>query len=76
MHLNNLILILILSRCWLICKSLIVSGAPREIRTPDPLIRSQVLYPAELSVLNSRNIVRYSFMQERSQLTYLDYIVF
>ena len=23
-------------------------GAPREIRTPDPLIRSQVLYPTEL----------------------------
>src|SRR3989338_5886720 len=23
-------------------------GAPRGIRTPDPLIRSQVLYPAEL----------------------------
>ena len=25
-----------------------VSGAPGEIRTPDPLIRSQILYPAEL----------------------------
>ena len=25
-------------------------GAPGRIRTPDPLIRSQVLYPAELSV--------------------------
>ena len=24
------------------------SGAPGKIRTPDPLIRSQVLYPAEL----------------------------
>ncbi len=23
-------------------------GALREIRTPDPLVRSQVLYPAEL----------------------------
>ena len=23
-------------------------GAPEEIRTPDPLVRSQVLYPAEL----------------------------
>ena len=23
-------------------------GAPGEIRTPDPLVRSQVLYPAEL----------------------------
>ena len=27
-----------------------ISGGPRRIRTPDPLIRSQVLYPAELSV--------------------------
>ena len=25
-----------------------VFGAPEEIRTPDPLVRSQVLYPAEL----------------------------
>ena len=24
------------------------NGAPGRIRTPDPLIRSQVLYPAEL----------------------------
>ena len=26
------------------------NGAPGKIRTPDPLIRSQVLYPAELRV--------------------------
>ena len=26
------------------------NGAPGKIRTPDPLIRSQVLYPAELPV--------------------------
>ena len=26
------------------------SGAPEEIRTPDPQIRSLVLYPAELRV--------------------------
>ncbi len=25
-----------------------MNGAPEEIRTPDPLVRSQVLYPAEL----------------------------
>ena len=25
-----------------------LNGAPGEIRTPDPLVRSQVLYPAEL----------------------------
>ena len=24
------------------------NGAPGEIRTPDPLVRSQVLYPTEL----------------------------
>ena len=29
------------------CKPLFF-GAPKEIRTPDPLVRSQVLYPAEL----------------------------
>ncbi len=28
-------------------------GAPGRIRTSDPLIRSQVLYPAELRALNS-----------------------
>ena len=26
----------------------VLYGAPEEIRTPDPLVRSQVLYPAEL----------------------------
>jgi hypothetical protein len=31
---------------WPSCLSL--RGAPRAIRTPDPLVRSQVLYPAEL----------------------------
>lgn len=29
------------------------SGAPEEIRTPDPQIRSLVLYPAELRALDS-----------------------
>jgi hypothetical protein len=28
-----------------------LEGAPGEIRTPDPLIRSQMLYPAELRAL-------------------------
>ena len=34
----------------LICKPFLlpVFGAPGAIRTPDPLVRSQVLYPAEL----------------------------
>src|SRR5262245_23599310 len=30
-----------------------LSGAPEEIRTPDPQIRSLVLYPAELRALDS-----------------------
>jgi hypothetical protein len=29
------------------------AGAPEEIRTPDPQIRSLVLYPAELRALDS-----------------------
>src|SRR6202011_231551 len=29
-------------------RSFVASGAPEEIRTPDPQIRSLVLYPAEL----------------------------
>ncbi len=29
---------------------LLIDGAPEEIRTPDPQIRSLVLYPAELRV--------------------------
>ena len=28
-------------------------GTPGEIRTPDPLVRSQVLYPAELRAQSS-----------------------
>ncbi len=36
--------------CQKHCFSGVTSGGPRRIRTPDPLIRSQVLYPAELSV--------------------------
>ncbi len=31
--------------------SLRKNGAPERIRTPDPLIRNQVLYPAELRAL-------------------------
>src|SRR5262249_35380402 len=32
-----------------------VAGAPEEIRTPDPQIRSLVLYPAELRALTKSN---------------------
>ena len=31
------------------------NGAPEEIRTPDPQIRSLVLYPAELRVRKRRD---------------------
>ena len=41
------------------------SGAPRRIRTPDPLIRSQVLYPAELSVHIEGIKVCNALMQEQ-----------
>ena len=33
-----------------------VNGAPEGIRTPDPQIRSLVLYPAELPAPHQRNI--------------------
>ena len=29
----------------------VINGAPKKIRTPDLLVRSQTLYPAELHVL-------------------------
>src|SRR5688572_11637225 len=39
-----------LKRKWtpIKCPFFLVIGAPGEIRTPDPLVRSQVLYPTEL----------------------------
>ena len=40
-------------------------GGPRRIRTPDPLIRSQVLYPAELSVHTEGIKVCNALMQEQ-----------
>ncbi len=30
------------------CKPFLKFGAPGAIRTPDPLVRSQILYPTEL----------------------------
>jgi hypothetical protein len=35
-------------RCATVLQSEKIAGAPEEIRTPDPQIRSLVLYPAEL----------------------------
>ena len=42
---------------------IIKTGAPGEIRTPDPLVRSQILYPTELRA----HI--YMFMAEREGFT-------
>ena len=33
-------------------------GALREIRTPDPLVRSQVLYPTELRARIAHHLLR------------------
>jgi hypothetical protein len=33
---------------FVLCKSLFEIGAPEAIRTPDPFLRREVLYPAEL----------------------------
>ena len=33
---------------WRVIPDLLKNGAPGEIRTPDQLVRSQLLYPAEL----------------------------
>ena len=41
-----------------------LNGAPGEIRTPDHLVRSQVLYPAELRALvfEMTFFIKYKFM--------------
>tara|TARA_B100000787_G_scaffold47284_1_gene33963 strand:+ start:3647 stop:3796 length:150 start_codon:yes stop_codon:yes gene_type:complete len=36
-----------ISQCHKVLNHFYLSGAPEEIRTPDPQIRSLVLYPAE-----------------------------
>ena len=36
----------------------LVNGALGRIRTPDPLVRSQVLYPTELPALSEGEILR------------------
>ena len=40
-------------------------GAPEEIRTPDPLVRSQVLYPAELRAREACIIRELNFISSR-----------
>jgi hypothetical protein len=43
-------------------------GAPGEIRTPDPLVRSQMLYPAELRARVVEAIEKYGWRQVRRRL--------
>ena len=45
-------------------KVILNNGAPRGIRTPDHLIRSQVLYPAELPVRYLRTNYSFEYKQE------------
>ena len=42
------------------------NGAPEEIRTPDPLLRRQLLYPAELQA-HLVGVVRFELTTTRSQ---------
>ena len=44
-----------------------LNGAPGEIRTPDPLVRSQVLYPAELRA-HASIILEKSFLNRLGSL--------
>ncbi len=44
-------------------KTLGISGTPGEIRTPDPLIRSQVLYPAEPRAHNMKHFIYQEFFE-------------
>lgn len=39
-----------------------VFGAPERIRTSDPLVRSQVLYPAELRVRNFKIQILFTYL--------------
>jgi hypothetical protein len=48
-----------------------VAGAPEEIRTPDPQIRSLVLYPAELRALDSAAENRTAAQRHSYRLGYL-----
>ena len=50
--------------CFKLPKVRLSNGAPRGIRTPDHLIRSQVLYPAELPVRYLRTNYSFEVKQE------------
>src|SRR5580658_6409458 len=52
----------------LLCPPADKSGAPEEIRTPDPQIRSLMLYPAELRVRSRAvNLLRGAAKGKRNQ---------
>ncbi len=48
------------------------NGAPRRIRTPDLLIRSQALYPAELGAHTERNMCRSSKVGETYVIKFIN----
>jgi hypothetical protein len=52
-------------------QALVLNGAPGEIRTPDHLVRSQVLYPAELRARGSKlraRILPQPFLRPRTKI--------
>ena len=55
------------------CQVIEIDGAPEEIRTPDPQIRSLVLYPAELRARNRprRTATQAGFRTGRERDSYL-----
>ena len=58
----------------------LILGAPGAIRTPDPLVRSQILYPTELRVRISLRCVSAVNQEERiimgfSRLVYILVVV-
>src|SRR5215472_91078 len=49
-----------------------LDGTPGEIRTPDPLLRRQVLYPAELRAHDSKAVTfGASFRKVQSRTSYI-----
>lgn len=49
-------------------------GAPEEIRTPDPLVRSQVLYPAELRALSENESIAYILTRFQTGIRNMTYL--
>ena len=53
-----------------------ITGAPGAIRTPDPLVRSQVLYPAELRARCAFEAADYTEPNRLPQVVLLIFLVF